>query len=34
MKKKVLLIEDEESIRGFIKINFQRNNFLVFEAVS
>lgn len=34
MKKKVLLIEDEESIRGFIKINFQRNNFSVFEAVS
>ncbi|MGK0467321.1 MAG: two-component system alkaline phosphatase synthesis response regulator PhoP [Clostridium sp.] len=34
MKKKVLLIEDEESIRGFIKINFQRNNFLVFEAIS
>jgi two-component system alkaline phosphatase synthesis response regulator PhoP len=34
MKKKVLLIEDEASIRGFIKINFQRNNFLVFEAVS
>jgi len=34
MKKKVLIIEDEESIRGFIKINFQRNDFLVFEAVS
>ena len=34
MNKKVLLIEDEESIRGFIKINFQRNNFLVFEAIS
>ena len=34
MNKKVLLIEDEESIRGFIKINFQRNDFLVFEAVS
>ncbi|MBU3178805.1 response regulator transcription factor [Clostridium estertheticum] len=34
MGKKVLIIEDEESIRGFIKINFQRNNFLVFEAAS
>ncbi|MBU3161313.1 response regulator transcription factor [Clostridium frigoris] len=34
MKKKVLIVEDEESIRGFIKINFQRNNFLVIEAVS
>ncbi|MBU3112313.1 response regulator transcription factor [Clostridium lacusfryxellense] len=34
MKKRVLIIEDEESIRGFIKINFQRNDFLVFEAVS
>jgi two-component system, OmpR family, alkaline phosphatase synthesis response regulator PhoP len=34
MKRKVLLIEDEESIRGFIKINFERNNFLVIEAVS
>lgn len=34
MGKKVVIIEDEESIRGFIKINFQRNNFLVFEAGS
>lgn len=34
MSKKVLLIEDEESIRGFIKINFQRNDFLVIEAGS
>ncbi|MCT8977771.1 response regulator transcription factor [Clostridium sp. CX1] len=31
---KVLIIEDEESIRGFLKINFQRHNFLVVESSS
>ena len=31
---KILLVEDEESIRGFLKINLQRNNFNVIEAVS
>lgn len=27
-------MEDEASIRGFIKINFKRNNFIVIEAES
>ena len=31
---KVLIIEDEVSIRGFLKINFQRQGFMVFEAGS
>lgn len=31
---KVLIIEDEASIRGFLKINFQRQGFIVFEAGS
>ena len=31
---KILLVEDEESIRGFLKINLQRSNFNVIEAVS
>ena len=31
---KILLVEDEESIRGFLKINLQRNNFNVIEAGS
>lgn len=34
MDKKVLIVEDEASIRGFIKINFKRNNFIVIEAES
>lgn len=29
---KILLVEDEESIRGFLKINLKRNNFIVLEA--
>lgn len=29
---KILLVEDEESIRGFIKINLERNGFEVMEA--
>ena len=29
---KILLVEDEESIRGFLKINLQRNDFYVIEA--
>lgn len=32
MEKKVLIIEDEESIRGFLKINFRKHNFIVIEA--
>lgn len=31
---KILLVEDEESIRGFLKINFQRENFQVIECSS
>ena len=31
---KILLVEDEESIRGFLKINLQRNGFIVIEAES
>jgi Response regulators consisting of a CheY-like receiver domain and a winged-helix DNA-binding domain len=34
MNKKVLIVEDEGSIRGFLKINFKRNNFTVIEAES
>jgi len=34
MDNKVLIIEDEAAIRGFIKINFKRNNFIVIEASS
>lgn len=30
--KKILIVEDESSIRGFLRINFQRNNFKVIEA--
>ena len=30
--KKILIIEDEESIRGFLKINLQRNGYEVIEA--
>ncbi|MPQ44499.1 response regulator transcription factor [Clostridium tarantellae] len=29
---KILLVEDEESIRGFLRINFQRENFDVIEC--
>lgn len=34
MKRKVLIVEDENSIRGFLKINFKRNDFIVIEAES
>lgn len=34
MENKVLIIEDEESIRGFLKINFKKHNFIVVEAGS
>lgn len=34
MERKVLIVEDESSIRGFLKINFKRNNFIVVEASS
>lgn len=32
MESKVLIIEDEESIRGFLKINFKKHDFIVIEA--
>lgn len=31
---KILLVEDEESIRGFLRINFQKENFQVIECES
>lgn len=34
MQGKILIIEDESSIRGFLKINFERNDFEVIEAES
>lgn len=34
MGNKILIIEDEESIRGFLKINFKKHDFLVSEAAS
>lgn len=34
MKNRVLLVEDEESIRKFVSINLEKNNFQVFEAGS
>jgi DNA-binding response OmpR family regulator len=34
MENKVLIIEDEESIRGFLRINFKKHNFIVIEASS
>ena len=30
--KKILIIEDEDSIRGFLKINLKRNGFEVLET--
>lgn len=30
--KKILIVEDEDSIRGFLKINLKRNGFEVLEA--
>ncbi len=32
MQNKVLIIEDEESIRGFLRINFRKSEFIVIEA--
>ena len=32
MKYKVLIVEDEENIRAFIKINLIKNNYIVLEA--
>ena len=30
--KKILIVEDEESIRGFLKINLKRNGYEVIET--
>lgn len=34
MATRILVVEDEEAIRGFIKVNLKRNNFEVIEASS
>lgn len=34
MKTKILLVEDEESIRKFVKINLEREGYKIFEAGS
>lgn len=34
MDTKILLVEDEESIRKFVKINLERDKYIVFEAGS
>jgi DNA-binding response OmpR family regulator len=34
MGNKILIIEDEQSIRGFLKINYRKHNFIVIEAAS
>lgn len=34
MATKILIVEDEEAIRGFIKVNLKRNNFEALEAGS
>lgn len=34
MQRKIMIIEDEDSIRGFLKINFHRENYFVVEAAS
>lgn len=34
MQNKVLIIEDEESIRGFLRINLRKHDFIVIEASS
>lgn len=34
MRRKILIIEDEATIRGFIRIGFQRSNYIILEAES
>lgn len=34
MKRKVLIVDDESSIRSFIKIGFERSDFKIIEAVT
>ena len=31
MAEKILIVEDESSIRGFIRINLERNGYIVFS---
>ena len=32
MRRKILIIEDEAAIRGFVKVGFQRGDYLILEA--
>ena len=32
MREKILIIEDEAAIRGFVKVGFQRGDYLILEA--
>ncbi|HZJ57708.1 MAG TPA: response regulator transcription factor [Clostridia bacterium] len=32
MKRKVLIVDDESSIRSFIRVGFERSNFIIIEA--
>ena len=32
VKRKVLIVDDERSIRSFIKVGFERSNFEIIEA--
>lgn len=34
MQNKIIVIEDESSIRGFLRVNLHRENFIVIEAAS
>lgn len=34
MRNKILIVEDESSIRGFLKVSLQCNDYIVFEAES
>ena len=34
MARKILLVEDEDAIRKFVKINLEREGYQVFEAAS
>ena len=34
MKRKVLIVDDESSIRSFVRIGFERSNFHIIEAES
>ena len=34
MPNKIMIVEDEDAIRGFVKVNLKRNNFEVIESAS